>query len=364
MSSYRHLIEYAEFVQRVRRHRPSELLPAIAATALRLHDQAAWMKDRVRFPWALAGAAKASIVSGNDHRSPGVGEHDVWEICAAYNAVKDLLGSDARAFSASVTGFEVRLATEQFDWQHPPFQEVGRLAALLDGVDQLETEILNSAFIERVMGCTLTEFAGTGLALWAIASNSRGFCEPDTFDALSGDAPIDTGISAKVMCRVFSDHFTTTFPQFKEDVTTRLRLNGPPHKHDFNPLTKWPIIELPDGRHLAPQPAHIYRTCTSPLSTIPRWKAWAIANEMLSLGTWAWYSSDMWDGSYSSYRVLPSYPRSSTVATNVPLIGLSFSTSWSYLLKQNQPDSLMRHGSEATPLRETCTAVLEMPSPS
>ena len=153
----------------------------------------------------------------------------------------------------------MRLATEQFDWQHPPFQEVGRLAALLDGVDQLETEILNSAFIERVMGCTLTEFAGTGLALWAIASNSRGFCEPDTFDALSGDAPIDTGISAKVMCRVFSDHFTTTFPQFKEDVTTRLRLNGPPHKHDFNPLTKWPIIELPDGRHLAPQPAHIYR---------------------------------------------------------------------------------------------------------
>jgi hypothetical protein len=74
---------YSDFVQRVRRHRTSDLLIAFAATSIRLFEQEAWTADRVRLPWAIAAAAKASIVAGNEHRRPGVSDQDVREICAA-----------------------------------------------------------------------------------------------------------------------------------------------------------------------------------------------------------------------------------------------------------------------------------------
>ncbi|HLX88190.1 MAG TPA: hypothetical protein VKR22_07010, partial [Acidimicrobiales bacterium] len=86
----RGLITYREFVQRVRRHRPSDLLPALAATAIQFRDLEAWKADRVRLPWALAAAAKACIVAGNEDRPAGVTERDVIEVCAAYNALEDL----------------------------------------------------------------------------------------------------------------------------------------------------------------------------------------------------------------------------------------------------------------------------------
>jgi hypothetical protein len=74
---------YPDFLQRVRRHRPSDLLIALADTSIRLFEQEAWTADRVRLPWASAAAAKANIVAGNEHRRTGVTDKDVIQICQA-----------------------------------------------------------------------------------------------------------------------------------------------------------------------------------------------------------------------------------------------------------------------------------------
>jgi hypothetical protein len=95
------LITYADFLQRVRRYRPSELLPALAATAVQFFERDTWAADRVRLPWAIAAAAKASIISGNEYRSLGVSDEDVYEICTAYNALDNPLTNNAGDVSGS-----------------------------------------------------------------------------------------------------------------------------------------------------------------------------------------------------------------------------------------------------------------------
>lgn len=125
------LLTYSDFLQRVRRHRPSELLPALATTAVQFFERDAWATDEVRLPWAIAAAAKASVVAGNEFRSSGVSEKVVFEIRAAYNALDSPLTNRADDVSGSV-------------------------GALSDGLDALETEVLDSALIERLLDSTLT----------------------------------------------------------------------------------------------------------------------------------------------------------------------------------------------------------------
>jgi hypothetical protein len=91
------IVSYEELEQRVRRFRPSDLLPEIAATAIRFFDKDIWSADRVRLPWALSEVAKASIVAGNEFRSAKVTQKDVYNICAFYNALDDPLGKRAEA---------------------------------------------------------------------------------------------------------------------------------------------------------------------------------------------------------------------------------------------------------------------------
>ena len=107
---------YLEFLQRVRRHRPSELLPALAAHALQFFEQDQWLADRVRFPWALAAAAKASIIAGNEYRTPGVSDRDVLEICATYNQLETPLTGHSGDLSEAAGAFLVRTEYEQFSY--------------------------------------------------------------------------------------------------------------------------------------------------------------------------------------------------------------------------------------------------------
>lgn len=99
MPAYRYArrVSYDEFEARVRRHRPSELLPAIAQIAIGLEERGTPLPgDRLLLPWGLMAAAKESVRAGNEHREPGVTLRDVQEICGAFNAVVDPLGERER----------------------------------------------------------------------------------------------------------------------------------------------------------------------------------------------------------------------------------------------------------------------------
>ena len=60
-----------EYRQRVRRYKPSCLVPLIAAAAARYWQQQDWLNSPYRkyTPWALADAARVSLALGNEYRS-------------------------------------------------------------------------------------------------------------------------------------------------------------------------------------------------------------------------------------------------------------------------------------------------------
>lgn len=206
---------YVDFLQRVRRHRPSELLPALASTAVQLFDQEAWIADRVRLPWAIAAAAKASIVAGNEHRKSGVSGRDILEICAIYNALETPLEQEPDDTSGTVGALLVRTAHEQFPYQQSYFEEIARLGALFDGIDGLDTEILGTALITRVLGCSLEDFAVAGFVLAVGAQSSAGFFDPEWPALRAGPHAVKPHFSIDTVRQVFHDYFVASFDDIR-----------------------------------------------------------------------------------------------------------------------------------------------------
>lgn len=59
-----------DYVARVRRHRPSALLPLIAQASAAYALESSWLESpgRKYLPWALADAARVSLAYGNEYR--------------------------------------------------------------------------------------------------------------------------------------------------------------------------------------------------------------------------------------------------------------------------------------------------------
>ncbi len=252
-------IPYSEFLERVRRHRPSELLPALAATAVQFFEQENWTADRVRLPWAIGAAAKASIVAGNEYRSSGVSDKDVFEICAAYNALNNPLTNKADDVSGTVGAFLVRIGHEQFPYQQSFSEEISRLGALFDGLDALGTEILNTALIERLLGCSLADFVGAGFVLAVGARSNAGFFDPEWAPLWEGPSSINGQFSMDIVRQVFQEHFLTTFADVRTTAKKLEQADLSLRHHEFNPLVSRPFVTLPDGRHIAPQPHFVFQ---------------------------------------------------------------------------------------------------------
>jgi hypothetical protein len=250
---------YFDFVQRVRRHRPSDLLIALAANSVQLFTPEAWTADRLRFPWALAAAAKASIVAGNEHRTAGVTDRDVAEICSVFNAFASSLKNQPNDTSETVGAFLIRTSYEQFRYQQSHFEEIGRLAALFENVEELETETLNTELIERIIGCSLDEFIVAGFVLATSAQVNTGFFDPDWPALNDGPQAINAEFPMATVRQVFEQQFLTDFAQVRALAKQAEQSDARLRHHEYNPLVSRPFVTLPDGRHIAPQAHFVFQ---------------------------------------------------------------------------------------------------------
>jgi hypothetical protein len=88
MRMHESVVSDYEYRQRVRRYKPSSLVPLIAAAAARYWQQQDWLNSPYRkyTPWALADAARVSLAFGNEHR-PDATDQDLphrssrWSAC-------------------------------------------------------------------------------------------------------------------------------------------------------------------------------------------------------------------------------------------------------------------------------------------
>jgi hypothetical protein len=247
---------YEQFLQRVRRHRPSDLMVALAHTSVRLFEREAWTADRVRLPWALAAAAKASLVAGNEHRAPGVTDADVAAICGAYNALDTPLAHEPTDATESVGAFLVRTSYEQFPYQQSYFEEISRLSALFEKLDALDTRVLNHALIEEILGCKLEEWTVGGFILATSTQANTGFFDPNWSGVREA---IDPFFSADTLRAIFESQFLTDLPRFRAEAKAAEQRDARLRHHEYNPLASRPFITLADGRFIAPQPHFVFQ---------------------------------------------------------------------------------------------------------
>jgi hypothetical protein len=255
-------ITYEEFQQRVRRHKPSLLLPAIAETAIRYFDKETWAVDRLRVPWALAEVAKASIVSGNEFRSGAITERDITQICFAYSSLDDPLRKRKPGLSGSLEAFFMRLENSQFAYQLTPFEEIGRIGALFEDVDNRETEIITSEFLGEIIGCTLHDYVNAGIAISSVAQSHGGYFDPTWSVLWDGADSIHARFSMETVSRVFHDHYLTDFESFRKVALQYRQGEQSLRQHEYNPLMSRPFVEMPNGTFLAPQIHLAYRRLT------------------------------------------------------------------------------------------------------
>jgi hypothetical protein len=262
---YNRSVSYHEFEARVRRHRPSELLPAIARVAIALEERGVRPEDeRLLLPWALMAAVKESVRAGNEYRSGGVSLRDVQEICGAFNALADpLLDHEREPELGALHSFFVRVAYEQFPHQLSLFEELARPYALfVKGLPSAAgTELMDGSFWSGILGCSLDLFEGTTFLLGVGAQKNAGQFDPTWLDQ-PNFAPMVEVIPKDVILSVFEGHFATTMEDFRQEANRDRSADPRLRRYDHNPLLARPFVRLADGRYIAPLPQLVFRKAT------------------------------------------------------------------------------------------------------
>jgi len=209
-------------------------------------------KERLLLPWALACAAKEAIRVGTEMRPPGVSLRDLHEICGAYNALIDPLVTRDPTLGG-IERFFVRLSYEQFPFQLSPFEEVTRPYAMLS-VDEAQgerTEVVDSAFWQGVLHCSIRDFVGVGFLLSVAAQKNQGWFN-ETWLRQPNFEPIVAELSASAITNTLRKNFAATI----DDLRTAANgaRSGDPllRKYDFNPLVAHPFVHLEETAFLAP----------------------------------------------------------------------------------------------------------------
>ena len=251
--------KFAQFRQVVRRHRPSVLLPALATLTLSSGDPF----DGPRFveacpPWAVALAARESILWSNEHR--GSEELDGDDLRLLFNSHNDLYEGDHPAVTHGVLGLLTRVTYEQFPYGESIFEEITRSHAMMvDYPTGTPLEVLNDpgAWM-RMLGMDLGMAVGVTFFLQVAANVNAGWYDANWLDQSNFHEVLQHWPRDAIERRV-SD-LSSTFAEFKHDYA---KMPKPPdglERYAYNPLTRRPFILMPDGRYLAPQPRLILRT--------------------------------------------------------------------------------------------------------
>lgn len=261
-------IPFDDFRQEVRKYPPSALLPALATLALVQGDETPRPTDLILSvpPWAIALAARESVLWGNEFRSKDVNAESLRRILQAHNEISAQVPSPGKTTSLDVLHLLTRLAYEQFTYQESIFEEISRAQSLLvDGPREIDVDVLNDDLWKNVLGAPLGEIIGATFVLQVMANKNNGWLDIAWIDGHEQLAEAVYSVwPREVMVHRLAD-LTSTFDEFKAAYE---RVPHPPPGHEryaYNPLVRTPILRMPNGALLAPQPQLIMPT-VSPAS--------------------------------------------------------------------------------------------------
>ncbi|MFI8419943.1 hypothetical protein [Streptomyces sp. NPDC085479] len=249
----RQMISDQEYVARVRRHRPSALMPLIAQTSAtyRLGAYKAGRNTLKYAPWALADAARVSVAYGNEFRKDASAK-DLDKILELYTQLDDHFVRDD-ADESSLERFLLRASGEQLTLQESPRQNLSRTAAVMThSIGTNAPRCLHPGWDEDMFGTSLSNYVGITQLLWGLAITHGGRFDPVWLDT-PGMAPVLDVIPTTTFTAVTEAHFVTDVDTFqKENTAARLTSDPLRRRFEFNPLRSRPFLSGFGPGYLAP----------------------------------------------------------------------------------------------------------------
>lgn len=250
-------ISFHEFKQRVRRHRTTDVLKGIAAFSSELVNRSFLSGSSSGEPnvvqhFALAAAARAALLYGNEYRSKTVGRDDLRDMCGYYSQVGDPV-LEQESGGDQTRGMFNRMLYEQAPFQSSEMENVGRSVALF--IDHAEgcDEALSADEWRDLLGVTLEEFMRIGFAMHVAALCYGGQISRDSLKA-PNVSPVFAPLTVDQALAVIDAMYAGTIAELRE-CGRSAELPGL-EKWSFNPLVEKPIIMI-GGDYVMPIPRYI-----------------------------------------------------------------------------------------------------------
>jgi hypothetical protein len=248
-----------EYRQRIRKYKPSSLLPLIASTAPHYRTKHEWLNSpyRIYTPWALADAARVALTYGTEFgRSDAVPE-DLLKILDAYNRFDNPFHRDR-----DLRAFLLRMAGEQLTWQTSDYETLARTAAIFSQtMPSKPMECLLPGWDTELFGCSLREYVGTAQLVWASALAYAGRFDLACFDTPDGQL-IAQHVGREIVTRVLDAHFAISKDQFRAEDEKVIRRSGRLHRElrrfTYNPLRGRPVLTGFGVGYLCPAPQLVW----------------------------------------------------------------------------------------------------------
>lgn len=245
------------YIHRIRKYKPSSLLPLIAQVGAQYWVPNSWLHgDYMKFtPWALADIARVSLVAGNEFRQDATRDN-LLHLAADYVAQDDPeLGAGG---TDGLATFLLRASAEQVVYNQSRRHDIGRDAAIFEQTSAVKPLQVLSApdWAEELLGCTLSQYVGIGFIVHTCAVKNGGRFLEDWLDDPTME-PITSQIPVPLIRDVIKNHFIADVQYFQQERPTFEPSSY--RRFTYNALLGRPIVSGLADHHLVPVPGLVDR---------------------------------------------------------------------------------------------------------
>lgn len=244
-----------QYIQRVRRYRPSSLVPWIARVGAQYADIGSWLDgDYMRFtPWALADIARVSLVLGSEFLRDATRD-DLFRCAEDYRNLEDAeLGSGN---PGSTEAFLLRTGYQQVLFGQSLKGEIARNVALFEQTTPSRNlTVIQPGWDRDLLGCSLSQFAGIGVVVYAVAKRHDGRFSTHWFNH-----PELQSITSEIPVSLMRDVLDREFVGDRDFFRGFANQNQPSplRRFAFNPLLARPVTRIGHGLYV-PVPLQVIR---------------------------------------------------------------------------------------------------------
>lgn len=192
-------------------------------------------------PWAMAAIARESILYGNEHRHGVVDERTIPTLVRTFGDTYDELGDP------SIASIMTPLAYEQFPYQESGFEEMARVAALLE-----DPSLGPSIAWPEIFGMELREAVRAAFILRVWVAHNEGRFDSTILD-MEHMQEVFTRAAPRMQIETLALALTSSIEEAREANAAVPALGAGLQRFAFNPLIARPLVDLGSAGVWAPQ---------------------------------------------------------------------------------------------------------------